>query len=65
MSLDYSSWKHQVELSESQQVQQKKLMETQRQLGDGMQAKIFSAFDDAGNEICLKVFKRDQEVTEF
>ena len=30
-----------------------------------MQAKIFLANDHKGDEICLKVFKRDQEVTEF
>jgi serine/threonine protein kinase len=30
-----------------------------------MQAKIYLANDHDGQDICLKIFKRDQEVTEF
>lgn len=32
-------------------------VETVKELGDGMQAKIYLAKDSNGNQICVKVFK--------
>lgn len=47
------------------EAEKKDLLETTKCIGDGMQAKIYLANDHDGKEVCLKIFKRDQEVTEF
>lgn len=36
-----------------------KMIETIRELGDGMQAKIYLARDQNNRQICVKVFKQD------
>jgi hypothetical protein len=35
------------------------MIETIRELGDGMQAKIYLARDQNNRQICVKVFKQD------
>lgn len=41
------------------------MIETLKELGDGMQAKIYLARDSSNRQICVKVFKTDIDTSEM